>query len=233
MKTFTILFFLFFMFHLNGEAQIIHVPADYPSIQEGINTADPGDTVLVSEGTYYENINFLGKKPLIVASEFLLDGDTTHISNTIINGSQPVDPQIGSVETFESGEDTTSVLCGFTITGGSGTMEPGWDMRMGGGIHIKYAGGKLLNNYVHDNTVAHSGAVIGGGIQLGGPVSVIPWIVLRGNRIYNNHAISTSNFVGGGGVICYFNLIMENNTISYKLLGLFGVTGPVYMYRII
>ena len=214
-KSFILLVCLFIVTAI-AQAQIIHIPGDYPTIQQGIIAADPGDTVLVSEGTYYENINFLGKKPLIVASEFLMDGDTTHISNTIINGSQPVNPDIGSVVTFESGEDTTSVVCGFTITGGTGTMEPSYDMRMGGGIHIKYAGGKLLYNYVRDNTVTHSGAVIGGGMQLGAPVSVIPWLVLRGNRIYNNHAISTSNFVGGGGVICFYNLIMENNTISYN-----------------
>ena len=204
------------VFYDPPQSNIIHIPGDYPTIQQGIDAATSGDTVLVSDGTYYENINFLGKKPLIVASEFLMDGDTTHISNTIINGSQPVNPDIGSVVTFESGEDTTSVLCGFTITGGTGTMESSEDMRMGGGIHIKYAGGKLLNNYVCDNTVTHSGAVIGGGMQLGGPVSVIPWLVLRGNRIFNNHAVSTSNFVGGGGVICYYNLIMENNNISYN-----------------
>jgi hypothetical protein len=194
--------------------QIINIPDDYPTIQHGIDFATAGDTILVSDGIYYENINFLGKKPLMVASGFLMDGDTSHISNTIINGSQPVNPDIGSVVTFESGEDTTSVLCGFTITGGTGTMEPSYDMRMGGGIHIKYAGGKLLNNYVRDNTVTHSGAVAGGGMQLGGPVTVIPWVVLRGNRIFNNKVVSTSNFVGGGGVICYYNLIMENNNIS-------------------
>ncbi len=198
------------------QAQIIHVPADYSTIQEGINAADPGDTVLVTEGTYYENINFLGKKSLMVASEFLMDGDTNHINNTIINGSQPVNPDLGTVVSFESGEDTTSVLCGFTITGGTGTMEPEYDIRTGGGINIKYAGGKLLNNYVHDNIVSHSGIVLGGGIQFGGPVSVIPWVVLRGNRVFNNKAVSTSEFAGGGGVICYYNLIMENNNISYN-----------------
>lgn len=194
---------------------IIHVPADYPTIQQGIEAATAYDTVLVADGLYYENINFLGKKPLMVASEFLLDGDTNHIINTIINGSQPVDPDIGSVVTFGTGEDTTSVLCGFTITGGTGTIEPTVNMRMGGGMHIKFSGGKFLNNYIHDNAVNYNGGIYGGGMQFGGPdVTEIPWIVLRGNRIYDNEAISTSGASDGGGFICFYNLIMENNMIS-------------------
>ena len=100
---------------------LIHVPGDYATIQEGINEASYNDTVLVAGGTYFENINFIGK-PILFASEFILDGDTNHIVNTIIDGSQPANPDIGSVVTFESGGDTTSVVCGFTITGGTGLM---------------------------------------------------------------------------------------------------------------
>jgi hypothetical protein len=196
------------------QAQIIHVPGDYPTIQQGINAAAPGDTVLVAEGTYYEQINFLGKKPLMLASEFLMDGDTNHIANTIINGSLPVNPDIGSVVTFESGEDTTSVVCGFTITGGTGTVEPSVNVRMGGGVHIKYSGGKLLNNYIQYNTVSYNGGARGGGLQTGGPISEIPWIVLRGNRIDHNQAISINDYASGGGFICYYNLIMTDNQIS-------------------
>ena len=102
---------------LSAFSQIINIPSDYSSIQAGINEASDGDTVLVEEGTYVENINFRGKA-ITVASQFLIDRDTTHITNTIIDGSEPVYPDSGSTVTMLLARDTTSVLCGFTIQGG-------------------------------------------------------------------------------------------------------------------
>jgi hypothetical protein len=192
---------------------LIHVPADFPTIQAGINAATPGDTVLVDPGTYFENINFLGKKPLLVASQFIMDADTNHIANTIINGSQPLNPDFGSVVTFEMGEDTTSVLCGFTITGGTGTLVPSVNYKMGGGVHIIYSGASLLHNIIRDNTITHDGGALGGGIQSGGPVSAIPWVVMRNNKIMNNKALSSGSGGRGGGFADSYNLIMFNNEI--------------------
>jgi len=132
---------------LSGYTQIIHVPTDQPSIQAGIDSASAGDTILVAEGTYLENINFRGKA-ITVASQFLLDGDTSHIPKTIIDGSEPVHPDSGSTVTMILARDTTSVLCGFTIQGGTGTGPLpgifGWTARNGGGIIM--AGGKVINN---------------------------------------------------------------------------------------
>ncbi len=146
-------------------AQIIHVPADQPTIQAGINAANNGDTVLVAENTYFENINFKGKA-ITVASNFILNGDTSFISNTIIDGSQPMYPDSASVVYFISGEDTTSIIQGFTITGGKGTYLP-TTRRGGGGILCYYSGAKILNNHIERDSIFNEEEginILGGGL---------------------------------------------------------------------
>jgi hypothetical protein len=220
---------------------LIHVPADYPKIQLAIDAASDGDTVLVAENTYFENINFKGKA-IVVGSEFILDSATSHITNTIINGSQPLNPDIGSVVTFESGEDTTSVLCGFTITGGTGSIEiiDSTDWRIGGGINIVASGAKLLSNYIEGNTVSNTGGVMGGGILAGGEVTDIPWVVVRNNMVRNNKGLSSEDAVNGGGALICYNLIMADNEISYNEANgswqafgggafIYGAFGPIHV----
>ena len=87
-------------------ATIINVPADYATIQGGINASTNGDTVLAQPGTYIENINYNGKN-VTVASLFLTTADTSYISQTIIDGDS-----LDCVVRFQNGEDLTAVLMG-------------------------------------------------------------------------------------------------------------------------
>ena len=50
----------------------------YTTIQSGINAAANGDTVLVTPGTYKENINFNGKAIAVISAQ--------GAANTIIQG---------------------------------------------------------------------------------------------------------------------------------------------------
>lgn len=83
------------------------VPGTYPTIQSAIQASTSGDTVLVAPGTYFENIDFLGKN-IIVRSR---DGANV----TTIDGGQ-----LASVVRFRSGESSNTALIGFTIRNGRG-----------------------------------------------------------------------------------------------------------------
>jgi hypothetical protein len=122
------------LFAIPVSATVLHVPSQYTTIQAGINASVNGDTVLVSDGHYYERINFRGKG-IIVASLILLDNDSLHIQNTIIDGDTLVlgVADSGSVVCFANNETSSSLLQGFTIQNGIGTINSG--IRKGGGIY--------------------------------------------------------------------------------------------------
>ncbi len=103
-------------------ARLFAVPDDYETIQEAIDVASDGDTILVSPGRYRENLQFLGQN-IIVASLFLVTRNPEYITSTIIDGGGE-----DVVVKITRGEWERTELCGFTITNGSG--------REGGGIFI-------------------------------------------------------------------------------------------------
>jgi len=100
-----LLFMLFIINFSPTYANVIRIPIDYQSIQEGINAAQAGDTILVSPGTYYENINFESKS-IIVKS-------TAGYDQTTIHG-----PDSSTVIYYKSYENLRPVIEGFKITNG-------------------------------------------------------------------------------------------------------------------
>ena len=193
-------------------AQVIHVPGDQPTIQAGINAASDGDTVLIADDTYYENIRFMGKA-ITVASHFIMDGDTNHINNTIIDGSQPTYPDSAACVMFVHGEDTTSILSGFTLTGGSGVFTKGFNVRSGGGVFAWEAGAKIKHNKIMYNQVeSDSGG--GAGLEFLGGDNY--WAVIDNNLISHNTSISDGYSAFGAGMSILVNAVIKNNIVEHN-----------------
>ena len=84
----------------------------FDMIQEGIEAAQDGDTVVVFDGTYWENIDFDGKSIRVTGLESNLPGDSIK-SFPVVDGNGQ-----GPVVSFMNGEDPNTELSGFVITGG-------------------------------------------------------------------------------------------------------------------
>lgn len=190
--------------------RIRRVPADYRTIQEAIDSAAQGDTVLVAPGRYQENIRFRGKG-IVVASEYLLKHDPALIARTIIDGSHPAHADTASVVLFIEQEDTNAVLLGFTITGGKGTV---WTdardktlYREGGGILCELSSPIIEHNLIEANEAIEVRPGLlsagGGGIRCGYAEPIIRHNVIRRNR----------GHYGAGVVLFHAAATVQNNLI--------------------
>src|SRR6266566_3740429 len=155
---------------------IIHVPADQPSIQGGIDAASNGDTVLVAPGLYVENINFHGKAITVISEQ--------GAGITIIDGGAR-----DSVATFASGEGLSSVLSGFTLQNGLSTFSTP-SFGSGGGVSIRNTSPTIQNNLIRNNRACDG---IGIHINSGSPL-------IQGNTITNNTRTGCSGGIGGAGI---------------------------------
>jgi hypothetical protein len=180
-------------------SNIINVPADQPTIQQGINVAVEGDTVLVQPDTYVENINYNGKN-ITVASLFLTTQDTTYISETIIDGNDST-----CVVIFECEEDSTALLCGFKITKGVSNHI----LHLGGGITCKNNSNPSIQNLIiTDNFCSHNGRVAG--LYCYGSSPNLKNILITDNESWGN---PSGIFCGWNSNPNLENVIISNSSI--------------------
>jgi hypothetical protein len=169
-----------------GSSATIYVPDDYSTIQEAIDASSDHDTIMVAPGTYKENIDFKGKAITVESEEgpFL----------TIIDGNQA-----GSVASFQNGEDTDSVLSGFTLTNGFSSF--------GSGVFCLNASPSIQDNIVTRNRKADDS---GGGIYCEG-----------GSPIISNNIISlnAAEYYGGGIECIQTSAMIRNNIIAMNSSG--------------
>jgi predicted outer membrane repeat protein len=209
---------------LSASATIINIPDDYATIQQGIYAAGywSGDTVLVQPGLYVENI-YINNFNVTLGSLYLLTGDTTFISSTIIDANLS-----GTVVTFGIG--SIGIIVGFTIQNGAETI---------GGIGCLDANPMISNNVIRNN----SGTWVGG-IYCGNGNPTIQNNIIRGNsaeygggifcQFYSDPIISNNliceNFAygGGGGIYCeyYSDATIINNTVTNN--SAYGYGGGIY-----
>jgi parallel beta-helix repeat protein len=213
-KAITILFVTLFLLsipsmtrwrmHAGASSNVIYVPTDFPTIQEAINNATPGDTIFVHNGTYQQDI-FINKSVSLIGE----DRDRTIINNLLAQNVVEITANDVSV-------------CNFTVKN-SVTPIPQTGIT---GIYIRSAGHIVIRNTLiadsSDGLVIYTsfGNQVSGNTMIdntnsGASLSVSNDNVFSGNTISNSPLglifQSSSNNVFSG------NTISNNSNIGISL----------------
>lgn len=170
-------------------ATTIHVPDDYASLQKAINNAAPGDTILVREGTYQEDIIVNKSVSLIGADRDL----------TIIHGQDS--------QYVVSITSTNVVFINFTVR-----KDP--QNSLGSGVLVSSDGNVIRNNNIVDN---YYGMIVYSSHNNLIESNVISNNSLGVSYYFSSSNVFSGNLVADnieGGISLYFssnNLFYHNN----------------------
>jgi hypothetical protein len=192
----------------------------FSTIKMAVDSSQDRDTILVKEGTYKEKIIVGGSKRLVFASEFLIDGNKTHIGNTIISGDGVTQNSINDVlfGAFGNTYDSTYFrFVGFTIENASK-----YGMEVRGGLVTDcifrnsgsastvpfYFQGTYLRNITVYNNIGTAIIAFNG---VGAQNTNAPYAVIENGLFYNNRGVSQNQnnergpYGGNLGGVIWFN----------------------------
>jgi hypothetical protein len=197
-RFFNVICILFLLFAFNLPVYATQIIVDINgsgqsnSIQNGINMAATGDTVLVLPGTYFENINYNGKT-IVLASQYLFSNNPADIHQTIIDGNM----QDGVIKVI-SGEGEGTKLVGFTVQNGLNFNE----LSEAGGISIK-------DSYL---SIERCNITYNQGINAGGIYCINSNIIIDSCNVSRNRALERS--VGGISIREGTEFFITNSSIN-------------------
>lgn len=194
--------------------EVCNSGCEFSSIKSAIQEANIGDTVLVNNGTYQEQISFSG---ITVQS---VNGPDTTIIDANLTKSQTGGTVVNVACSGNDCDSGLGVLDGFTIKGGNSSSSPG-------GIG---ANGAIINNCIIENNKGKDG----GGIRHGGATNdtgvTITNCIIRNNTARSGAGIAvladagptlienstitgnTATREGGGGLRIFKNFTTIRNT---------------------
>ena len=147
----------------------------FDAIQEAVDVAAEGASVIVRPGIYYENIDLVGKNIQVFGFDPQVPSTAAY---PVIDGGGT-----GPVVTFAGGEDPNCLLAGFVITGGVD-----WQ---GGAIVCSGSSPTLMNCLVVGNR--------------GAGLNAAAVCCIESNALFVNCTIADNHSSGVGGGLCLLN----------------------------
>ena len=188
---------------------VIYVPDDYATIQEAVNAASPGDTIIIRDDTYIENVNV--DKQLTIRSE---NGS----ANCIVQAANPDD------HVFEITANHVNIT-GFTVKGATGSWKAGIylsDYK----DHCNISNNFVSNNrygilpwYSNDNTISNN--------DISENYCGINLYSSSSNTITNNVFENDGILIMGWKRSHYNTHVIENNTINGKTIYYYKNTNSI------
>jgi hypothetical protein len=182
----------------------------YKTIQAAINNSQNGDSVIVAQGRYKENV-LISNKNIYLTSNYLFTNDTNTIVNTIIDGD--------SVSNALYLNNFNGTINGFTIERGLS--------QLGAGIRVSNSATPTIRYCIIQKNIGY-GDITGHGINFEASNGLIDYCIIRNNwgrkwtvhlngttifrnsKIINNTSTEDANVVVRSSATLY-NLLIANN----------------------